>query len=200
MTGDARFCATTASMCGIEKAGFEGSQTDMDKAVRFDLTLHAMMFMQSGIPVLYSGDEIGQVNDYGYKLDPNKMQDSRYLHRGRMLWENAARADDPATVEGRVFGGLAKLEQIRRTEKAFTTAADVWTIDLGDNNLLAVGRWYYGDAVVGVFNFSEWEKDVSLASLGAEETDRFVDLMTGEPVESDTLHIQSYGFVYLKQV
>ena len=29
--------------------------------------LHAYMFMQSGIPVLYSGDEIAQVNDYTYK-------------------------------------------------------------------------------------------------------------------------------------
>ena len=32
-----------------------------------DVMLHAYMFMQSGIPVLYSGDEIGQVNDYSYK-------------------------------------------------------------------------------------------------------------------------------------
>ena len=34
--------------------------------------LHAYMFMQSGIPVLYSGDEIGQINDYTYKEDPGK--------------------------------------------------------------------------------------------------------------------------------
>lgn len=28
------------------------------------------MLSQSGIPVIYSGDEIGQVNDYSYKDDP----------------------------------------------------------------------------------------------------------------------------------
>ena len=199
VTGDARFCATTASMCGIEKAGFEGNMDDMDKAIRFDLTLHAMMFMQSGIPVLYSGDEIGQVNDYSYKDDPNKAADSRYIHRGRMIWENAAKADDPSTVEGRIFSGLGKLETIRRTEKAFVSRADTWTIDLGDNNLLGMGRWYYGSAVVGVFNFSEWEKDVSLASLGAQPSDRLVNLMTGEPVEGGSIHIPAYGFFYLKQ-
>ena len=40
------------------------------RAVRFDLMLHAYMMVQSGIPMLYSGDEIGQVNDYTYKNDP----------------------------------------------------------------------------------------------------------------------------------
>ena len=39
----------------------------MDRAIRLDVMLHAYMFMQSGIPVLYSGDEIGQINDYSYK-------------------------------------------------------------------------------------------------------------------------------------
>lgn len=72
VTGDARFCGTTASMCGIESAGFEGNEGKMEQAVRKDLMLHAYMFMQSGIPMLYSGDEIGQVNDYTYKEDPAK--------------------------------------------------------------------------------------------------------------------------------
>ena len=39
-----------------------------------DVMLHAYMFMQSGIPVLYSGDEIGQLNDYAYRDDPDKAQ------------------------------------------------------------------------------------------------------------------------------
>ncbi len=82
-SGDARLCGTTASLCGIEKAGFEQDHEAMEKAVRFDLTLHAMMFMQTGIPMLYSGDELAQVNDYSYKDDPRKVSDSRYLHRGR---------------------------------------------------------------------------------------------------------------------
>ena len=79
VTQDARFCATTASMCGIEKALYEQDEAALEKAIQYDLTLHAYMFMQSGIPVLYSGDEIGQLNDYTYKDDPNKATDSRYV-------------------------------------------------------------------------------------------------------------------------
>lgn len=92
VTGDARLCATTASLCGIERAGFEGNEAMMDSAIRLDVMLHAYMFMQSGIPVLYSGDEIGQINDYTYKKDVNKVQDSRYLHRGAFIWENAEKS------------------------------------------------------------------------------------------------------------
>ena len=64
VTGDARFCGTTASMCGIEKASYQHDKEALEKAIRMDVMLHAYMFMQSGIPVLYSGDEIGQLNDY----------------------------------------------------------------------------------------------------------------------------------------
>ena len=39
ITGDARFCATTASMCGIESAGFEQNEEKKKRAVRFDLML-----------------------------------------------------------------------------------------------------------------------------------------------------------------
>ena len=80
----------------------------MDLAIRKDLMLHAYMFMQSGIPVLYSGDEIAQVNDYTYKDDPNKVADSRYIHRGVMHWDLAEKRNDPSTVEGKMFLGAAK--------------------------------------------------------------------------------------------
>ena len=44
-------------MCGIEKAGFEQNKEAMEVAIRKDVMLHAYMFLQSGIPVLYGGEE-----------------------------------------------------------------------------------------------------------------------------------------------
>ena len=136
ITGDARFCGTTASMCGVEKAGFEQDRQAMEKAIRLDVMLHAYMFMQSGIPVLYSGDEIGQVNDYTYKEDPLKAADSRYIHRGAMNWELAENIEKPGTVEDEIFKRLGELEQIRRTEKVFVSNADTWTIETWDQSIL----------------------------------------------------------------
>ena len=70
VTGDARLCGTTASLCGLQAALEAGTPEAVDLAIDAVVMLHAYMFMQSGIPVLYSGDEIGQLNDDSYHADP----------------------------------------------------------------------------------------------------------------------------------
>ena len=195
ITRDARFCATTASMCGIEKAGFEGNAQAMEKAIRFDITLHAYMFMQSGIPILYSGDEIGQVNDYTYKNDPNKADDSRYIHRGAFRWDLEKNIDDPATVEGKMFNRLKELENIRKNEKAFVSYANTWTIETYDPGVLCIGRYYDGEKILGLFNFSEYDKTAWINEDGEYE-----DMLTGQKRKAKGVDIPAYSFFYLKEV
>ena len=195
ITRDARFCATTASMCGIEKAGFEGNAQAMEKAIRFDITLHAYMFMQSGIPILYSGDEIGQVNDYTYKNDPNKADDSRYIHRGAFRWDLEKNIDDPATVEGKMFNRLKELENIRKNEKAFVSYANTWTIETYDPGVLCIGRYYDGEKILGLFNFSEYDKTAWINEDGEYE-----DMLTGQKRKAKGVDIPAYSFLYLKEV
>ena len=194
-SGDARQCGTTASLCGIEKAGFENDAAAMERAVRFDLTLHAMMFMQTGLPLLYSGDELAQVNDYSYKDDPKKAEDSRYLHRGKFRWELEDHAHDLSTPEGQVFCGLNALGALRKTNPAFGTGADVWTLDTGDDGLLAIGRYFEGQKIIGVFNFTPWEKQVTFPY----DSGAFTDMMTGDTYILQDLEIPAYGFYYLEQ-
>lgn len=195
VTGDARFCGTTASMCGIEKADLEQDGEAMERAVRLDLMLHAYMFMQSGIPVLYSGDEIGQLNDYSYKEDPYKAEDSRYVHRGAMNWELAEKKTDNGTVEGKIFQGLAQLEKIRKREKAFVSTADTWTIETWDSSVLCMARHYQGEKLIGLFNFSEYDKTAWI-----NETDGdYTDLISGQNMKPAGVNIPAYGFYYLKR-
>lgn len=195
-SGDARLCGTTASLCGIERAGFEKNESMMEKAIDLDVMLHAYMFMQSGIPVLYSGDEIGQVNDYSYKKDPHKVQDSRYLHRGKMRWDLAENITDPKTVEGKIFQELSKLETIRRSEKAFMTNANLWTIETWDSSILCIGRYYDGEKILGLFNFSEDDKTAWINETDGE----YQDLMTGIIRKACGVDIPGYGFFWLKKV
>ncbi|MDE6844160.1 MAG: alpha-amylase family protein [Lachnospiraceae bacterium] len=195
VTGDARFCGTTASMCGVEKAGFEQDEAAMDKAVRFDLMLHAYMFMQSGIPVLYSGDEIGQVNDYTYKEDPDKAADSRYIHRGAMDWKLAENIQDTDTVQGKIFQGLSRLEQIRKTEKVFVSSADTWTIETKDQSVLCIGRYFDGEKMIGLFNFSEYDKTAWIQENDGE----YVELISGKKMKLNDIKILAYGFYYFKK-
>lgn len=195
VTGDARFCGTTASMCGIEKAGFEQDEAAMDKAIRKVVMLHAYMFMQSGIPLLYSGDEIGQVNDYSYKADPNKAEDSRYIHRGAMRWDLAENIEVEGTVENRVFKSLDRLEKLRKAEKVFVSEADSWTIETWDPSVLGMGRYYEGEKLIGLFNFSEYDKTAWIN----EEDGMYVDMMTGAEMEAKGVNIPACGFIYLKK-
>lgn len=196
VTGDARFCGTTASMCGVEKAGFEQDSEAMERAISLVLMLHAYMFMQSGIPVLYSGDEIGQVNDYTYRDDPNKAADSRYLHRGPMKWELAANIQKTGTVESKIFWGLDRLERIRRSEKVFVSNADTWTIETKDQSVLCIARAFEGEKIIGLFNFSEYDKTAWM-----NETDGdYRDLISGQTVKLSDVLVPAYGFYYLKKI
>lgn len=191
VTQDARFCGTTASMCGVESAGFEQNPAKMEEAIRLDLTLHACMLAQTGIPMLYSGDEIGQVNDYTYKENPAKSGDSRYLHRGAFRWELEKNRKDPATVEGRIFRGLKKLEDIRRREPAFDAGAEVYTYDVADDALLVILRIYQGRKFFGIFNFSSREKTAWMQEDGI-----YRNLLTGRNMEMKNVPVPGHGFIW----
>ena len=191
VTQDARFCGTTASMCGIEKAGFEHDEEAMNAAVREDIMLHAYMLTQSGIPMLYSGDELGQVNDYSYKNDPEKCADSRYIHRGKLPWELAEDKEDVTTVQGNIFQTLDWLEKIRRQEITFDKDADVYTYDVHDDSILCVLREYKGRRFFGIFNFSNQEKTAWMQEKGM-----YRNLLTGEKTELKDIRLSGYEFLW----
>lgn len=193
VTQDARFCGTTASMCGIEAAGFEGNAEKMQTAIQEDLMLHAYMLTQSGIPMLYSGDELGQVNDYSYKEDAEKASDSRYLHRGAFQWTLADKRKDLSTVQGQLFQMLNRLEQIRRQENVFSQEAEVYTYDVHNDSILGILREYKGERFIALFNFSEREQTAWMQEEGI-----FRNLVNGEIVEVKDPVLKGYEFVWMK--
>ena len=190
--GDARLCGTTASLCGVEAARYERDGEKLAWALRLDLMLHAFVFTLSGIPVLYSGDEVARENDYTYHDDPLKVADSRYLHRGNMLWDGAARRQDPATAEGQLFQGLRQLETIRAAHRVFDGGADVWLVNTFDDGVLAIGRYYKGEKLVALFNFTEQEKHIAVDELGD-----YHDLCTGAHADKNWITLPSGGFQWL---
>lgn len=191
--GDARMCGTTASLCGTEAAVYENNAEALQKSIDCDIMLHAWVFTQSGIPVLYSGDEIGQLNDYSYHEDPDKAADSRYLHRGNFDWNLAEYRNDPTTRQGQLFQALRKLEQFRAEEPVFRADADVYTYYTGSNHILGLKRIYKGEEFVGLFNFSEYEFEVYC------EDATYTDLITDQSMNISSLHMKPYGFFWLKK-
>lgn len=192
VTQDARFCGTTASMCGLESAGFEQNEKKTEDAIRMILMLHAYMLTQSGIPMLYSGDEVGQVNDYTYKNDPKKREDSRYVHRGAFRWELAEFSKDKNTVQGKIFHGLNQIEEIRRKQRVFDADARVYTYDVKNNSVLCILRECEGEKFFGIFNFSDGAKTAWMKEEGV-----YCNLMTGEEIELNNVELPGHGFLLL---
>ena len=191
--GDARLCGTTASLCGIERFGFERNEDGVNRGIRYDITLHAFMLSQSGIPVIYSGDEIGQLNDYSYREDPEKAEDSRYLHRGDFNWELAENRKKPETVQGKLFPALDHLEKIRKEHTVFNSDTALRTIDTWDSSVLALVRENEEEKFIGIYNFSEYDK---VAWIN-EEDGIYTDLISGRKMEAKGVQIPAFGCFWL---
>ena len=186
---DARFCGTTASMCGIEEALEKQDEGKMDQAIRLDLMLHGFMLQQSGIPVIYSGDEVGALNDNHYKEDPEKAEDSRYIHRGQFDWKLTEKIQQEGTVQNRIFYGLRRMEEIRMEHEVFSSDALARTMDMEDDSILGILRTGETEEMLGVYNFSDAPKKVSL-----QET--WTDLLNDETYDTEFL-LKPYDFRWM---
>lgn len=192
VTQDARSCGRCASLCGMEKAFWEHNQHDMELALRRHIMIHAYIASLGGIPVIYSGDEIGQLNDYSYEQDPGKKDDSRFLHRSKFRWQDADRIHEQGSREGRIYAALQRILQVRSEHEVFD--ADAWehTWDTFDNSVLAFERRKGRERFVGIYNFCEERKDLP---LGFDEA--FTELFTGYQFLGTGLTLEPYEYLWL---
>ena len=189
---DARSCGTCASLCGIEKALDECDPGALGLAVSRHLMIHAYIASLSGIPVIYSGDELAQLNDNRYTDDPVKAVDSRFIHRGKLDWARAEKRLDRETVPGLVFQALQKLIRLRAENPVFNAGARERTLDSGDKAVLAFRREGGGQTLTAVYNFSEFPKHVQPVQGG-----RCRDLLTGRDYADGAFEIGAYQALWL---
>ncbi len=192
-TLDARTCGTTASLCGIEKGGFEGDEAQVAMGIRRDLLMHSVIMAMAGFPMLSSGDEIGQVNGWDYKEDPDRREDSRNIHRTKFNWDNAAKRTVPGTVQQRIWDGLRELENMRRAEPAFSAESSVTTWDTHNNAVLSLIRTCGDRKLVCLFNFSGRDEYVHLDLMEGE----YEDLISGGADTPSSTSLPPYGYKFL---
>lgn len=186
--GDARLCGTTASLSGLEAGQYEANADKIEQAIACDLMLHGYLLAQSGIPVLYSGDEIGQTNDYTYKNDPDKCADSRYLHRGNFPWDKVENKDPVAM---KIFDVLRHMEDIRASHDVFSCNANVYTIETGCASVLGIVREYAGHELRAFFNFSNM--DQLIWTMPDDQADIYTDLISGKTLRELGAVMPRYG-------
>lgn len=180
-------CATTASLCGLETALYQNNEEKARNARKWILMLHGFLLSQSGIPVIYSGDELGQLNDYSYHFDSARANDARNLYAGKFDWKKVRMSHD-----NEIYQGLKKLRRIRSEHDVFVALADCWILEPHNEHILALGRYYQEEKLLALFNFSDQEET---AWLGESET--YVDLLTGEELNAEEVRIQPGDFRWL---
>ena len=186
--GDARLCGTTASLSGLEAGQYEANADKIEQAIACDLMLHGYLLAQSGIPVLYSGDEIGQTNDYTYKNDLDKCADSRYLHRGNFPWDKVENKDPVAM---KIFDALRHMEDIRASHDVFSCNANVYTMETGCASVLGIVREYAGHELRAFFNFSNM--DQLIWTMPEDQADIYTDLISGKTLRELGAVMPRYG-------
>lgn len=195
-TQDARIAGTCASLAGLERELETGDAAEIDLSIRRILLMHSVILSIGGIPVLFLGDEIGMLNDPGYRDDPAKADDSRWIHRPPADPQRFARRNDASSVEGRIFSGLRRMIAVRSQTPAFA-GQDTTFIDKGSPQVFGTLRRSEGQRVLALANFSQEAQTVAASTL-RPYGQRFTDLLTGETVPADDLTLDAYRFVWLE--
>jgi amylosucrase len=156
VTGDARTSGMAASLCGIEAALEAGDPGALTAAIRRLESMYAIAFSFGGIPLIYMGDELALGNDPGWMTDPEHAHDNRWMHRPPMDWAAAARRHDQGSLEGRVFGAIARLARARRSLLALRAGGSTEVLPAGHRSVLAYRRAHPRSApFLSLTNFSD---------------------------------------------
>ncbi|MCI0478061.1 MAG: DUF3459 domain-containing protein, partial [Anaerolineales bacterium] len=190
-TGDMRISGTCASLAGLEKALDENDALQIEYSIRRILLLHGIIALSGGIPLLYLGDEIGTLNDYTYRDDPVKANDSRWVHRPHFDWARAASRHDPAAVPGKIYLGLKQLLELRRAHEIFF-GGKMRVRDTGSEHVFAFER-HNGSRVLVLANFSETPQRIADAALRLQLTD--AQILYGGELLLPALVLAPYAFI-----
>jgi amylosucrase len=197
-TGDARISGTLASLTGLEEALHKDDPLLIDLAIRRIHLLYSLIFSTGGIPLIYLGDEVGTLNDYSYRNDPAKAEDSRWVHRPAIDWEQVARRNDPTTVEGRIFSGIQHLNNLRQSTPILA-GHDMDVVNLASDHVFAFVRSNEVGRLFVVANFTEREQIVDANSLRLHGLAyNFHDLIGDQPVHAGVdVRLKPYQVMWL---
>ncbi|MBS6030293.1 alpha-amylase family protein [Kocuria salsicia] len=188
-TGDCRICGTTASLLGLE--------TELGPAVDRILLAYSLAMSTGGLPLIYLGDEVGQLNDAHWQENPDNAHDARWVHRPLYSEADYERRHDLFSVQGRIFGGIRGMITVRRSTPEFDGTTLI-PFDTHNDHVLGYQRPGGHSVVLCLANVSDWSQFVTgetlsgflptATSLGDDER---VDLRAG-------ILLEAHGFRWLR--
>ncbi len=198
--GDMRISGTAASLAGLEAAVALGDVATIDLAIGRLVLIQGLTLAAGGIPLIFLNDELGILNDYTYRHDPAKADDSRWVHRPRFDPQAWAQRTDPGTIPGALYSRLLRLITIRKAHPAFAADGKADWFDGSNPHVLTFARMHAGEMILILANFSETVQIVEPRFLPATDARQScVDLITEAAIHLDAdLSLPAYGMLWLR--
>lgn len=197
VTGDRRISGTAASLAGLRDSS---SPAAADAALGRIFLAHAIAAAWGGVPVVWSGDELGQPNDPGWMEEEGHEEDNRWAHRPRLDWTRAAQRHDMHTVAGRVFSGLARIARVRSSLPQLHASAPSQILPGADNGVLATLRRHPSGPFVGLYNVTGHSRPFPLGLIQALGVSRPYEALGGYDLQvgaDGILRLPPYGAWWL---
>lgn len=166
-TGDRRVSGTLASLNGLEIALEQNDQRLIGLSIERMLLGFALICGWGGIPLIWMGDEIGLLNDYGFVDVEEHRGDNRWLHRPPMDWERAGRRHLGGFVEARIFEGVTSIIRARKRTPHLHAQYENFVPEPVNPHIFLHVRPHPLGNFLGVYNFSERPQLLELEELAS---------------------------------
>lgn len=201
-TGDRRTSGNAAALVGLEAAEGDGAGTD-DPAVALACDRlrmgHALVVGWGGVPVVWSGDELGQPDDPAWADEPGHADDNRWAGRPRLDWERAAHRLDRSHVAGRVFTDLQQLARTRARLAPMHGSVETTVEAVDDPGVLVLSRHHHLGTLVQAYNVTDGWRPWPGHRVRALGLDGALDELSGEPLPwggDDQVWLPPYGVLW----
>lgn len=197
-TGDMRICGTMASLAGLEEGVVEEKPDLVRMALRRIRMAYGVLCGASGIPLLFLGEEWGLLNDHTFSQDPDKADDSRWIHRVKMNWDLPSELTKKMSIAAEVFRAIQQILSIRKTIPAFR-GNRLNLLNEKNPHTLCFLRWHDANFAVVAANFSEREQEIDLSEIRSMGLSHFLeDQLSGREVSTrGTVKMDPYDILWL---
>jgi amylosucrase len=182
-TNDRRNSGSFASLAGLETALAAKDNGAIDLAIKRILLGNALIASFGGIPLLYMGDEIGLLNDHSYETEPDKARDNRWMHRPKMDWKLAKKAEKADSPAGWVLAGVRHIMAQRKLIPEFAASVPTRILRQPNPALFAFVRPGDSRTIGCVFNFTPHRQTLAIDVLASQGVSGREDLLALKPAD-----------------
>ncbi|MGB6928508.1 MAG: alpha-glucosidase C-terminal domain-containing protein, partial [Syntrophobacteria bacterium] len=156
------------------------------------LASQSIQYVLPGVPATYIHSLLGSRN---WLEGVQQTGRARTINRAKLDVESLmSDLEDPESFRAKVFFPYIDLIKIRKKQQAFHPNADFEILEI-DPKVFAIKRYSQEQTIYALTNVSSQDLSVSLS--GNEVAAQMRDLITGEQVDTDSITLKPYQYMWL---